>query len=149
MSLKTWLKEFYPVSAEVAARKSWIACLNHGILKWSGLRVSALKKHKVSMNWYALVLMDNADSADFAFDGESCALCVRANVNGLGSCHGCPVYKYQKYEACTNDSTCGFGSSIQHRSPKPMLITLRACLRRELVKQIEKNTRKSSGNKEK
>lgn len=106
MSLKTWLEEFYPISAKDAPKGQAAA---HSLRKWQGLLPENLAKHGVDHvdttlgahlvgvpGWHT-TRAEEADRKPFAFSGNTCALCFQyqddAADTDYGFCCGCPLYQ--------------------------------------------------------
>lgn len=71
MSLKTWMKEFYPIDAHEVPRED---AISHSLRKWEGLQPEALAKHKVTFKATEGYIKDRHDSLDI--DESTCALCA-------------------------------------------------------------------------
>lgn len=76
MSLESWIKEFYPKGATLAANRSDQECLKHSIQKWTGVLPENLKKHKMDYDRYYL-FSRSEEEQPFSFSGISCALCQK------------------------------------------------------------------------
>ena len=68
MSLKTWKKEFYPISAS-RVRKDAIAAIEHSLRKWRGLTKDQMKRHGVGVSNY-LYLRNLSELHDPAYGIE-------------------------------------------------------------------------------
>ena len=117
MSLKSWEKEFYPVTAEECAKGGGaVACLEHSIRKWTGLLPKNLAKHRMRTMRYRPGITDG--HRRIGIDSYTCALCQWAE-----NCRGCPIRK---------DGGCG-GSALEawydKGNPRPMLRVMREALR--------------------
>jgi len=123
MTLATWKKEFYPITAKQAARKGKVAAIEHSLKKWIGLRESNLKKHKmIYYRGVAVIFEENKNRFTFAISGTTCALCFKYGEKDC--CTGCPLkspYPFPcghgayGYWACTGNT-------------KPMIKELRKAL---------------------
>jgi hypothetical protein len=127
MSLESWKKEFYPVSADSPkAQKSDVARLKHSILKWRGLQKSNLKRHGVVKNWKYICTPSGGDPR-VSVNAGTCALCVEhvnLDASDDDACKTCPiaqVYGRSCFEAYTD--------WIAADDPKPMLTLLRRTLK--------------------
>jgi len=91
MSLKTWLEEFYPITAAQAVEKGETAALNHSIQKFKGLLASNLNRHNVKKVGASVV--DHTDGGRFILTHEACTLCILHNVTKYSSngCYKCPL----------------------------------------------------------
>jgi len=123
MSFKTWKAEFYPKPPN--KRTTAVEATKHSLRKWEGALKKNLKKHSVRFEDGAV-----QDDDDFlAFDGSSCALCLRFYAD-LDSepCMRCPLFKVVGY-GCG----CGEESDIYidatEGNPKFMVAALRKALR--------------------
>lgn len=95
MSLKSWIKTFYPVSALDATESDEMA-VKHSVLKWRGVQPSHLKRHQVVYNYCRVVatkdilpipngrlmprrgeLLFKPNVDTFHFSSSTCALCQR------------------------------------------------------------------------
>ena len=126
MSLKTWIKEFYPVRAEKVSKQD---ALDHSIKKWEGLKKKNLLKHQLSSgpDNHAYIT-DRAGGSSF-IDSDTCALCHHYLGEGYDyPCEKCPIVKVNK-RSCNSeyDYFCGTGN------PVPML---------RLLIQTQKETQK-------
>lgn len=108
MSLKTWKKEFYPVSAEAFANDATdtIGLLEHSLKKWQGAIQENLEKHKVYLDPDADAIVDKSVGPDpyfpdlsedqiLYFNGMTCALC-----HAYTFCKGCPLYEIRNNTNC-------------------------------------------------
>lgn len=90
MSIKTWKKEFYPVSAQSVSKKNSIA---HSLRKWQGLTKANIKKHDLIRDGACLESSDGFNY--FSVDSDSCALCQKYIDHNRAddiSCFECPLY---------------------------------------------------------
>jgi hypothetical protein len=131
MSITTWKKDFYPVSAR-NANISHIKALDHSILKWSGLHDKILKQYGLYAKYDELFDLET-NKVVFNIDGSTCALCLYDNtVENDEPCSICPITVYAK-------KTCG----VEYRffkmtnSPKAMLTLLKKT-RRLFLKENKK-----------
>lgn len=89
MSIETWKKEFYPVSAKEfvdgEVRPSEIVA--HSLRKWEGLSAYSLDKH--ALNKAGAYIYDGCQVIDQG--GSSCSLCQAFYREH--SCVGCPLYE--------------------------------------------------------
>jgi len=79
MSMHSWKKQFYPMSANSkAATASDIAALDHSLVKWYGLRAEALSAHGLTRSHNKIEEGPLTGRRNFFnVSGESCALCRR------------------------------------------------------------------------
>lgn len=107
MTLKSWLKEFYPTRADEfkvlqLSPKNKLAATEHSLQKWRGLTPENLKKHGVAVNDVREVV-DAADCAGsmsggfdehyLGVDSHSCSLCQLTE----GECSRCPIVEMRQY----------------------------------------------------
>ena len=75
MSIHSWKRQFYPISANTkAATASDITALDHSLIKWYGLRAEALSAHGLTRSHNKI---EDGEGDFFNVSGESCALCRR------------------------------------------------------------------------
>lgn len=113
MSIATWKKEFYPISA---SRCSKTGAAEHSLRKWLGLRKAALKKHGLTKIPGRCVITDGRSR--FWFDCDTCSLC-RKYPSKYHECD-CPIVRLLDvtcYAAC--------GRWQDHGDARPMLTLLR------------------------
>lgn len=90
MSLKSWLDEFYPISASEVSKED---ALEHSIRKWKGLLPVNLAKHKVAYQWEEVQPRDKEERIhSFLIGSSSCALCQHWYDDESG-CPECPLVK--------------------------------------------------------
>lgn len=90
MSLKSWLDEFYPVSASEVSKED---ALEHSIQKWKGLLPENLKKHNVTYRWEEVQSCDEMETTvPLPITASSCALCQHW-YDGEYACPECPLVK--------------------------------------------------------
>lgn len=96
MSLETWTKEFYPISADECKEED---ALDHSLQKWMGLRKGNLEKHKVVRNG-KLVIQDK--DFNLRIDCDSCALCTHylAENELIYNCDKCPLSILRDFIPC-------------------------------------------------
>jgi hypothetical protein len=108
MSLRTWKKEFYHVSARRI--KNDKDALKHALLKWKGLRSENLEKHGLE-KWYSCIKEKKNQYNEFFIDSANCSLCVLHK-----GCTSCPLLGY---------GSKGCGSSfclwVAVNNPEPMI----------------------------
>lgn len=127
MSLKTWMKEFYPILAYRCSKKQ---ALEHSLRKWEGALKKNLKKHCVR---YALWSIEEPDAGlyfeSLRFISDTCALCNHYETNELSdadSCMQCPLRKM-------TGAPCDFDEEAPWRKskndPMPMIRALRKAIK--------------------
>jgi hypothetical protein len=111
MSIKTWVKEFYPISAIKAAKLSKLEIIEHSLMKWLGTTPENLKKHNIFLDlWGDLVDYRNDLSINdlFIIDEDSCSLCKKYYSLSTG-CSLCPL------------KSCGFEYALRTRDTNLMI----------------------------
>jgi len=125
MSIETWKPEFYPIPADDKRLRTRVACLEHSIRKWIGLRETNLEKHGCTFHiGTGFVEFHGGVYGKFFFvDDSSCALCVRWYQRD-GRCRPCPIVR-------VTGRTCqtAWAPWIRHGDPEPMIRLLRKVLR--------------------
>ena len=96
MSLKSWMKEFYPT--EAFSKKALAEPVTHSLRKWKGLTKTNLRKPGLVKNPDDDFIYkdDNAvlDQRDrFDIDAENCACCMRYDPNNQ-DCDDCPLMQF-------------------------------------------------------
>lgn len=109
MSLATWKKKFYPITAKQAAKKGALAACEHSLNKWQGAMPASLRKHGAH-DAESEILQFGAVTR-FVFDDTSCALCILSNN---GECSICPI-KEVRGSSC--DTATDLERSRGKRSP--------------------------------
>lgn len=122
MSIETWKKEFYPVSA--TSRMSKKAAIEHSIKKWEGLLPENLKKHVVVLDRCGDI---HDDEIRFEISDQSCALCQKYMHK---CCVKCPLYEKLGFECGKGKIEAGDGwvSYMEEGDPELMLKNLRSLL---------------------
>ena len=140
MSLKSWMKQYYPVPANQV--KDELAAIRHSLRKWKGLTARNLTKHK--MECYSdggACIYEMSDAyTHFYIDDESCALCCLFGEKG---CTSCPLYMHLKKRCDSFNTTskemrgpyCVFDDN---HDPKPMIKALTAVLKKAAKKRKSK-----------
>ena len=128
MSLKSWIKEFYPIPAHKVTKKNAIdAC----ILKWRGLSKASLERHGMHQESYIIVGDTRADQ--WYANEKSCALC-RFYLED--HCKLCPLAIVRKDTPCDmpmkNESLSPWYAYISLGDTKPMLLWLREAKKQEV-----------------
>ena len=111
MSIASWKKEFYPITAVEAAKGDWITAVKHSIRKWEGMLERNLKKHNLRFE----SLSDHRGVT-------SCALCRK-----IDDCRQCPLFKSTGRKCADPHSPWVF--SRDKKDPKPMIKALRGTLK--------------------
>lgn len=122
MSIETWKKEFYPVSA--TSRMSKKAAIEHSIKKWEGLLPENLKKHGVVLDRCGDI---HDDVINFEISDQSCALCQKYMHE---CCAKCPLHEKLGFECGKGKIETGDGwiSYMEEGDPELMLKNLRSLL---------------------
>lgn len=92
MSVKSWLKEFYPV--EAAEPMTNLEAVRHSLQKWRGLKPENLKRHNVNVdhpavNYRTGRALSGRSQGYLNINDGSCALCVKHG--GSYDCKPCPI----------------------------------------------------------
>ena len=135
MSLATWKKEFYPVTASAAAKYSWLRAIDHSLRKWTGLLPKNLKKHGAHINAWGDIEDDT--NAELTIDENSCSLCAKADVRGSKNCARCPILINVGVK-CTD----AFREFMYTQDPKPMIKLLETTSALHLAAAKKKETTK-------
>jgi hypothetical protein len=94
MSIKTWIEEFYPITAQEAPRNGLVA---HSLMKWQGALASNLEKHGVFRNGDGDCVLEDADGEEFLFGTKTCSLCEEYFND---CCTGCPLLLVRDGKRC-------------------------------------------------
>lgn len=128
MSLETWKQEFYPITAQEAAKLSMLGAIEHSLRKWTGLTVENLRYHEMR---YAGSSIVDIPGVEFPITDETCSLCqkyVSPVTAPLAPCAKCPLYLSRGMVPCVlrNDDEISnpYYAFIYHRSPMPMIKAL-------------------------
>lgn len=117
MSLTTWKKEFYPVTANECPQDGRSA-LKHAILKWTGLLPENMKKHRIVKSLPGTTYIRYKNSGHrFPITGSTCALCYNP-------CICCPIVLLGNVPC--GDQYCKWTAT---GDPKPMLKLLKTTLK--------------------
>jgi len=112
MSVKTWIKEFYPVEADSAEAKA--APIKHSLRKWQGLLRKNLAKHGLTVdNFYNHGLTE----PPIEISGETCALCQTFDKGGYNQCRKCPLYQVRKKTPCDEVMESECADKIEPEAP--------------------------------
>ena len=147
MSLRTWLKEFYPIPAdEVSLEESGKAVE----LKWTGLLSENLEKHKLVIellnpyfphhNSFTPYLYDDTENVYFKIYASNCAWCciTKSRVPDGYPCDKCPAVEAGSMRCekiIKDDIYSPWDYWIGKQNPKPMLNWIREA--RKLIEQEE------------
>lgn len=140
MSLKTWMNEFYPVSADALTTPA--GAIEHCIRKWEGLRPENLERHGMvktidskydiiekgrKLNDVDLIYLDAEEAVEygaFKVNADTCALC-RLHGNG---CESCELANSRDGLDCYSDNDeerqTPFDEWGQKHDPEPMIFWL-------------------------
>lgn len=139
MSVATWEKLYYPISAAEAAKQGDLAATRHCVRKWEGLSSEIRAEHglKVESKWEDFgYLTDNQETGHIFIDITTCALCTRHHwtcEEDTDCCPNCPIVKaigrpcFVEY-----DTFCHTGDA------EPMRATLNATLEWLLAQEEKK-----------
>ena len=130
MSMKTWMKKYYPVPAKSVRQAD---ALDHSIRKWQGLQSSALKAHGVRVDDSTFTRITDGTQY-LSIDGETCALCV-TYLKRHRDCNKCPLAIARNGISCSDvlepeekSPYASFSDAIK-TDAKPMLAWLRKAKR--------------------
>lgn len=140
MSIESWRKEFYPVSAQTAVRRRYpkIKLIEHSLKKWEGLYKKNLAKHDCCYR-AGYVRPYSVDSGlewnpkSVSITAESCSLCEKYyKADEANSCRTCPLYETVGDKACNNSRPLSdYGHFQDTGDPRRMINSLRKALKRE------------------
>ena len=137
MSLKTWKKEFLPVT-ENLDKLSTLEAIEHSVKKWEGLLEENLYKHKVLV-YGAPPRVGWPGFQSIPINDETCALCAKFSGNRWeDACSNCPLYLHLG-KRCDSDDDAPFTVFCEDRNPVPMYNTLVQIL------EIEKEKNATTG----
>lgn len=120
MSLESWKREFYPVSADFVEPANALA---HCLRKWIGLRPGNLAKHGLKKIADSIMIQELGDEErTFHVHGASCALCVHYFENG---CAGCPL-AYHLGRPCDDGPASPYALFQRFDDPELMIRELEA-----------------------
>lgn len=131
MSVKTWKKEFYPISAK--SPKTKLGAIKHSIKKWRGLTIENLKKHDVETSKYFSCIRDPKEV--FIIDAGSCALCnlyLYPNNDMERKCLECPLYSILNKKSCDVGMRSPYAIWADKKNPNPMIHALETALQNEI-----------------
>lgn len=124
MSMKTWKKEYYPITAAQAARRGTLAACLHSLQKWEGLRGKNLKRHGLIREGQWIRSTEDHDVLEI--DNHSCALCelvFKHAQEGTG-CSTCPLYIVRQVPCgsrLTRERTSPYFLFTDYGYPRPMI----------------------------
>ena len=121
MSLKSWIKEFYPIPAHKVTKKNAIdAC----ILKWRGLSKANLERHRMHQEHHIIREMNG--TSKLFINEESCALC---KFYVKYHCNPCPLAIVRDGISCDvsmeSEDLNPWEEYRAYGDTKPMLLWLR------------------------
>jgi hypothetical protein len=142
MSVNSWVKEFYPITAKDAAGSD-LDAIDHAIKKFEGASYDARSKHKVFMD--KGVLSDHADET-FYFDSTTCALCLRhfkndADLTRMQSCRDCPLAMSREGFPCDYDPLSPFRVFLRRKDSRKMIEALKNARAMVIKKQQDLHRR--------
>ena len=113
MSAKTWLKEFYAVSADkVSKAKAGAHCLR----KWLGLTHEELKRHKLV---YSPIVVNSS----------TCAYCTHyLRIVHIDGCVDCPLHKVLGHDCDALQGNPPYNKYAMSGNPFPMIDALREAI---------------------
>jgi len=148
MSLQSWKKEFYPISAQRAAKGSAVETIEHSLKKWTGLRKKHLDRHDLSTDYGGI----RGTGQSFYIDAVSCSLCAKfyddASADGNSACRNCPLAKARGSVSCAfrlapTEPHSPYWAWITRHDPEPMIFWLKKTL--EDAKEVSRGKGNASG----
>jgi hypothetical protein len=138
MSLETWKKEFYPVTAKQAARSTILQSLLHSLRKWRGLTQRNLKRHGLRLVGHTIIDGEHNNLKRFHINAETCGLCHKF-YEGFGHtrCSRCPLAILRRGHACDYNCRSPYHVFIWCSNPLPMIRLLE-----KAVKLYQRKARK-------
>lgn len=130
MSLETWKKAYYPISAET--KMSTVDAIKHSLLKWEGLLKVNRRKHGVGKLKYEFnIIFDKKDNSSLIIDNTTCALChtFLEGINEGGPCQGCPLFILLGNERCDDSPGSVYSIWFDCDDARPMIKALKKCLK--------------------
>lgn len=137
MSLKTWIKEFYPVPANTVPADQ---AAQHSLRKWIGARKENLERHGVFKGYDKSIWAE----AEFEFNTDTCALCCHYyDIFGCDPCCPLIIVRGVQCDETTDrdnedDKNSPFHSFSIAADPEPMIELLK-----QAVEMEKKNAAKS------
>lgn len=140
MPIKTWMEEFYPVTAQEAVetaaltsnndkRKFDLLLVDHSIKKWEGLTRDNLNRHNCFQDkLYPHIIIAPADGTTFSINTESCALCERYYEDPDGErseCYNCPLNEYLGHPCFGYQNNTPYSQFTTYGNPFPMIEALK------------------------
>jgi hypothetical protein len=124
MSIETWKKEFYPISADSTQIKTDLQAINHSIKKWEGLRSENLERHGLKTSYESIMDSSSSEASDFRIDGNSCALCTKH----YRKCRECPLHISRDSNDCDtgaeDEDMSPYLDFTDNKDPEPMIFWL-------------------------
>lgn len=119
MSVRSWKKEFYPISAIKLAEKTDdpIQLTEHALRKWKGLIPLNLNKHELK-------------GPPFFRNEESCSLCQHFlnKYNQYNMCERCPIVRSGQLSCCDESDSSSYNKYLETGNVIPMIKTLEKAL---------------------
>ncbi len=127
MSMKTWLKEFYPTPATKTRKKGALA---HTIRKWTGLLKKNLRKHSLRIDDCGDVVEGPGGYGPcLTIEASTCALC---HHHPEGDCESCPIIQYR--EVYCGGRGSAYREWCKTNDARPMLAALKRVQKRMAAK---------------
>lgn len=142
MSINTWKKKYYPVSAskfEGRAAYSQLEAAKHCLKKWKGLRQANLMEHHLTLKHGNIV---DRNGNTFYTDGDSCALCQWNDAPGIiDKCKRCVLSKARGGFSCTcprpdEENKSPFSAMRNHNNPEPIIFWLKKAVKLAEERQL-------------
>lgn len=129
MSLASWKREFYPITAKQAAKQGDLAAAEHSLKKWEGALPENAKRHGVIVDGIELL----ANGRAFSFVDKTCALCERhaspPPFPAGQECEKCPL-GITLGRPCAGWDDEPYGAMESDSNPRPMIAALRKTVKR-------------------
>lgn len=127
MSMETWKKEFYPITAREVSVDDAAA---HSLKKWIGLRKENLDKHEVVMAAIRKPMLQDKNGESHLFiDDSTCALCMHHlhKYTNRRACVTCPITLATGLP-CDREAHSPWSIWQFNRDPEPMIVVLKAAI---------------------
>lgn len=150
-TLQDWMNEYYPIDARTFVAnlpegmtkvEKDIALIKHALRKWKGAEEEALKEYRLVFRGAAI----RSEEITFAFDTETCTLCVKYFDTDNETCAECPLNiarkaRCDRYSAALDTAPPYYAAAMWESNPLPMIQFLEEVLA-DLEHQHEEMTRK-------
>lgn len=100
MSMQSWLRTYYPISADALetatpfSNVGELILLEHALQKWTGLKPENLESHDVRLDIDQGLPVVGRRPVELIIDASSCTLCIRyIESEDTVLCKNCPLYR--------------------------------------------------------